>query len=336
MLAGAVMGSSIRMSGMTQFEQWLAAKAAEKKIRIVLPESQDERILRAVAEVLQAGVCDVTLLGEEETVLRHASELGLDLSGADIQPIDDRYAERLFELRKAKGITAEEARELSHNPNYYGTLMVVAGEADGMVSGAANTTAETIRPALQIIKTKPGISSVSGIFLMVLTDGTVWVFGDCAVNPNPDAAALGEIAVLSAENARRFGLDEPKVAMLSYATGESAGGPDVELTRAGLATARELDPELAVDGPMQFDAAVSADVARSKMPGSPVAGEANVFIFPNLVSGNITYKAVQRTAGAVAIGPVLQGLNMPVNDLSRGASVRDIVNTIAITAIMAQ
>ena len=336
MLAGAVRGWSIRMIFMTQFEQWLATQAGNTQTRIVLPESHDERILRAVAEVSKQQICQATLLGEEGEVRQHATDLGLDLSAVQIRRIDDSYAQRLFELRKAKRMTEAEAVTLSQNPNYFATLMVVAGEADGMVSGAANTTAETIRPALQIIKTKPGVSAVSGIFLMVLPDGTVWVFGDCAVNPNPDAQTLAEIAVVSAENAQRFGLAEPKVAMLSYATGDSAGGPDVELTTQALALAREMNPQLAIDGPIQFDAAVDPGVGEKKMPGSAVAGQANVFIFPNLVSGNITYKAVQRTSGAVAIGPVLQGLNAPVNDLSRGASVRDIVNTIAITAIMAQ
>ncbi|HMS37619.1 MAG TPA: phosphate acetyltransferase, partial [Arachnia sp.] len=245
----------------------------------------------------------------------------------------DRFAARYAELRAKKGVTLEQARERVADVSYFGTMMVLEGLADGMVSGAVNTTAHTIRPALEVIKTRPGISVVSSVFLMCLAD-RVLVFGDCAVNPNPTPEQVAEIAIASAATARQFGI-EPRVAMLSYSTGSSGAGPDVEQTIEATRLVRERAPQLAVDGPLQYDAAVDPDVARTKMPDSPVAGKATVLIFPDLQTGNNTYKAVQRSSGALAIGPVLQGLNKPVNDLSRGALVSDIINTVAITAIQA-
>ncbi|MDN6814956.1 MAG: phosphate acetyltransferase, partial [Corynebacterium variabile] len=267
-----------------------------------------------------------------------AHELGLDISGAtltDPTQGDDleRFAEEFAELRKAKGVTLDEARETMKDISYYATMMIHLGLADGMVSGAAHTTAHTIKPSFQIIKTVPEASIVSSIFLMVM-DGVLWAFGDCAVNPNPTPAQLAEIAVVSAKTAAQFGID-PKVAMLSFSTGSSGTGADVEAVAEAVTIARESAGDLGVDGPLQFDAAVVESVGQKKLPGSDVAGKATVFVFPDLNSGNITYKAVQRTADALAVGPILQGLNKPVNDLSRGATVPDIVNTVAITAIQA-
>jgi phosphate acetyltransferase len=244
------------------------------------------------------------------------------------------YAETLVELRKHKGMTLEQATDLMRNVSYFGTMMVYKGEADGMVSGAAHTTLHTIRPALQFVKTKPGFTVVSSVFFMCLDDD-VLVYGDCAVNPNPTAEQLAEIALSSAQTAQTFGI-KPKVAMLSYSSGESGIGEDVERVRQATQIARERMPDLLLDGPMQYDAAVDKGVAAKKMPGSEVAGQATVFIFPDLNTGNNTYKAVQRETGAIAIGPVLQGLKKPVNDLSRGCTVEDIINTVAITAIQAQ
>lgn len=237
------------------------------------------------------------------------------------------------EARKHKGTTVDEARETMKDISYYATMMVHQGLADGMVSGAAHTTAHTIKPSFQIIKTAPGSSVVSSIFLMVM-DGVLWAFGDCAVNPDPTPEQLAEIAAVSAQTAQQFGI-EPKVAMLSYSTGTSGAGEDVEAVAKATQIAKDNNPDLAVDGPLQFDAAVVESVGQKKMPGSDVAGKATVFVFPDLNTGNITYKAVQRTAEALAVGPILQGLNKPVNDLSRGATVPDIVNTVAITAIQA-
>ncbi|MCR2812736.1 phosphate acetyltransferase [Microbacterium sp. zg.Y1090] len=321
------------------FEYALMERARNDRRRIVLPEGDDDRVLRAAATVLARGIADVTILGEEIEVRSRALELGIDLSGAQvISPFDavlvDRFAQEYTRLRSHKGMTLERAADTVTDASYFGTLMVHLGLADGMVSGAMHTTAHTIRPAFEIIKTRPGVSVVSSVFLMALAD-RVLVYGDCAVIPDPTSEQLADIAVSSAATAAQFGI-EPRVAMLSYSTGESGKGADVEKVRAATALVRERSPQLPVEGPIQYDAAADAAVASQKMPGSDVAGRATVFVFPDLNTGNNTYKAVQRSAGAVAIGPVLQGLNKPINDLSRGALVDDIVNTIAITAIQAQ
>ncbi|WP_338667424.1 phosphate acetyltransferase [Pseudodesulfovibrio methanolicus] len=325
------------------FEYSLMDKASRNPQRIVLPEGVEERILRAADIILRRGAAEVILLGNVQTIKDNASKYGVDISGAQlIDPTDsdllDPFAEEYLELRKHKGLIAEQAWDRMADPTYFGTMMVHKGFADGMVSGSINTTAHTIRPAFEFVKTKPGSSIVSSVFLMCLKD-RVLVYGDCAVNPNPDARQLAEIALGSAETARIFGV-EPRVAMLSYSTGSSGKGEDVEKVNEATKIARELLKERGLDipleGPIQYDAAIDPDVARVKMPDSDVAGKATVFIFPDLNTGNNTYKAVQRAANAVAIGPVLQGLNKPVNDLSRGCTVPDIVNTVAITAIQAQ
>ncbi|MBD3758553.1 phosphate acetyltransferase [Microbacterium aurum] len=321
------------------FEYQLLERARTERKRIVLPEGKDDRVLKAAATVLARGIADLTILGDEAEVRGRAVELGLDLSAADVlSPFDpatvDRFAVEYAELRKHKGVTYEKAADTVTDVSYFGTMMVHLGLADGMVSGAAHTTAHTIRPAFEIIKTRPGVSVVSSVFLMALAD-RVLVYGDCAVIPDPRAEQLADIAISSAATARQFGI-EPRIAMLSYSTGESGSGEDVDKVRAATALVRERAPELLVEGPIQYDAAADAAVARTKMPESQVAGRATVFVFPDLNTGNNTYKAVQRSAGAIAMGPVLQGLNKPINDLSRGALVDDIVNTIAITAIQAQ
>ncbi|WP_370451592.1 phosphate acetyltransferase [Corynebacterium sp. 49B] len=318
------------------FEHSLLQQARAIGARIVLPEGDDDRVLQAAAQLLAAEVCELTILGDPEDISSRAAAAGLDLSRAElVNPLTtsraEDYAAEFARLREKKGVTIERAREQMKDVSYFATMMVHCGDADGMVSGAAHTTAETIRPALQIIKTTPDASVVSSVFFMVLP-GRIWAVGDCAVNLNPTAEQLGEIAAISARTARQFGLD-PKVAVLSYSTGSSGAGPDVDRAVAAVEAARGIDPELRIDGPLQFDAAVTASVAAKKAPDSPVAGAANVLIFPDLEAGNISYKAIQRTAGALAVGPVLQGLNAPVNDLSRGATVPDIVNTVAITAI---
>ncbi len=321
------------------FQADLIDKAATVRQRIVLPEPDDDRILLATDEIVRRGIADVILLGDETSVRARAGELGVDLGDSTIiSPNDptyvERYAEEFARLRAKKGVTLEQAREKVQDVSYFGTMMVHMGDADGMVSGAAHTTAHTIVPSFQIIKTKPGTSIVSSVFLMLMAD-RVYVFGDCAVNLDPSAEQLADIAISSAQTARQFGV-EPKVAMISYSTGTSGSGPDVDKVREATELVRAKAPELAVDGPLQFDASVDAAVAAKKMPGSPVAGQATVFIFPDLNTGNTTYKAVQRSSSAVAVGPVLQGLNKPVNDLSRGALVEDIVNTVALTAVQAQ
>lgn len=320
------------------FEQRLLEQAKAAGAHIVLPEGDDDRILLAAGQLLDASVVKLTILGEPEAIKTRARELGVDLTDATIinhetSPLAEEFAADFAELRKAKGITLEQARETMKDISYFATMMVHKGLADGMVSGAAHTTAHTIKPSFQIIKTVPGASVVSSIFLMVMR-GRLWAFGDCAVNPNPTAQQLGEIAVVSAKTAAQFGID-PRVAMLSYSTGSSGAGPDVDRAVEAVAAARAADPDLKVDGPLQFDAACDPGVAKKKMPDSDVAGKANVFIFPDLEAGNIGYKTAQRTGGALAVGPILQGLNKPVNDLSRGATVPDIVNTVAITAIQA-
>lgn len=321
------------------FERRLVERAAADRRHIVLPEGTDERILRATRILLDREVVDITLLGEPAAVRRRAEELGVDL--ADVPVLDpttderlERYAETYRELRAHKGINLDQARDRVTDVSYFGTMMVHLGEADGMVSGAAHTTAHTIRPAFEFIRTRPGVDVVSSVFLMCLAD-RVLVYGDCAVVPNPTSDELADIAIASAATARTFGI-EPRVAMLSYSTGASGSGTDVEKVAKATELARQRAPELVLDGPLQYDAAVDPGVAAAKAPDSPVAGRATVFVFPDLDTGNTTYKAVQRSASAIAIGPVLQGLNAPVNDLSRGCLVPDVVNTVAITAIQAQ
>ncbi|MBT1636139.1 phosphate acetyltransferase [Clavibacter michiganensis] len=321
------------------FEFGLIERARKAGKRIVLPEGTDDRVLRAAGTILSRGIADVTILGEEIEVRSRAIGLGIDIGRATVlSPFDavlrERFAEEYVKLRAHKGMVLDIARETVTDVSYFGTMMVQLGLADGMVSGAAHTTAHTIRPGFEIIKTTDGVSVVSSVFLMALAD-RVLVYGDCAVNPDPTADQLADIAISSAETAAQFGI-EPRIAMLSYSTGESGAGADVEKVRQATARVRELRPDLAVEGPIQYDAAADAAVAATKMPGSAVAGRATVFIFPDLNTGNNTYKAVQRSAGAVAIGPVLQGLRKPINDLSRGALVQDIVNTVAITAIQAE
>ena len=320
------------------FEFELIERAKTDKMRIVLAEGMEERILRATDILLRRDVAEIILLGNVEKIRTKASTLGLDISKATIidpmhAPQFDDYAATYYELRKKKGITPEQARDTMTDATYFGTMMVKKDDADGMVSGSINTTAHTIRPAFGFVKTKPGFSVVSSVFLMCLKD-RVLAFGDCAVNPNPTAQQLAEIAIASAHTAQVFGI-EPRVAMLSYSTGTSGKGADVDVVVEATRIAKEMAPDLALEGPLQYDAAIDPSVAKTKMPDSQVAGRATVFIFPDLNTGNNTYKAVQRAAGAVAIGPVLQGLNKPVNDLSRGCTVPDIVNTVAITAVQA-
>ncbi|MEV0028680.1 phosphate acetyltransferase [Nocardia sp. NPDC050793] len=321
------------------FEYQLIEQARADRKRIVLPEGDDDRILRAAGRVLQRKIADLVVLGDESAIRARAAELGVDISEAVV--LDprtsgylDEFAAEYTELRKHKGMTLERARETVADISYFGTMMVYKGIADGMVSGAAHTTAHTIRPSFEIIKTVPGVATVSSVFLMCLAD-RVLAYGDCAVVPDPTSEQLADIAISSAQTAARFGID-PKIAMLSYSTGESGSGADVDKVRVATKLVRERAPELLVEGPIQYDAAIEPTVADAKLPESEVAGRATVFVFPDLNTGNNTYKAVQRSAGAVAIGPVLQGLRKPVNDLSRGALVADIVNTVAITAIQAQ
>ncbi|SCG73445.1 phosphate acetyltransferase [Micromonospora humi] len=320
------------------FENDLIDRARAHRRRLVLPEGSEERILRAAEVLLRRGVADLTLLGRPDEIARRTRELGVDVG--DAQVVDpatsewrDEFAAAYAKLRAHRGMTQELAHDVVAQPNYFGTMMVQAGRADGMVSGATHTTAATIRPAFEIIRTVPGVSVASSVFFMLLAD-RVLVYGDCAVNPDPDAAQLADIAISSADTAARFGI-EPRVAMLSYSTGSSGAGADVEKVAAATELVRKRRPELLVEGPIQYDAAIDPQVAATKLPDSAVAGRATVFIFPDLNTGNNTYKAVQRSAGAVAVGPVMQGLRRPVNDLSRGATVPDIVNTVAITAIQA-
>ncbi len=317
----------------------LTLQARSDRKHIVLPEGDDDRILRSAGRVLQRRVADLTILGDEAQIRQRSGELGVDLT--DVTVIDprtsqlrDEFANQYAELRKAKGVTVEQARETMRDTTYFGTMMVHSGMVDGMVSGAAHTTAHTVRPAFEIIKTAPDVSTVSSIFLMCLPD-RVLAYGDCAIIPNPTPEQLADIAISSARTAAQFGI-EPRVAMLSYSTGDSGSGADVDKVRTATQLVRERNPDLPVEGPIQYDAAIEPSVAATKLHDSPVAGRATVLIFPDLNTGNNTYKAVQRSAGALAIGPVLQGLRKPVNDLSRGALVEDIVNTVAITAIQAQ
>lgn len=321
------------------FEHRLLDAAIADRRHIVLPEGEDERVLRAADVLLRRGVADLTVLGDPIQVNARAASLGVDLSRARLlSPTDpelaERFAREYFERRRHRGVELEEARTTVTDVSYFGTMMVLLGLADGMVSGASHTTAHTIRPALEVVRTSPGVSVVSSVFFMCLPD-QVLVYADCAVNPDPTAEQLADIAVSSAATAAAFGV-EPRVAMLSYSTGASGAGSDVDKVVRATALVRERAPGLPVEGPIQYDAAIDVAVARTKLPESKVAGRATVFVFPDLNTGNNTYKAVQRSAGAVAVGPVLQGLRRPVNDLSRGATVRDIVNTVAITAIQAQ
>ncbi|MFD4533134.1 phosphate acetyltransferase [Kitasatospora sp. NPDC058397] len=340
-------GRSERVTPM-MFEHELLERARASRRHVVLPEGTEERVLRAAEILLRRNICDLTLLGEADAVRRKAAGLGIDLPqeqpGGDraqvrivdptTSPLRRQFAELYARLRAHKGMTVELALDVVTDVSYFGTLMVQEGIADGMVSGAVHSTAATIRPAFEVIKTSPGAAIVSSVFFMCLAD-KVLVYGDCAVNPDPDAQQLADIAIQSAATAAQFGV-EPRVAMLSYSTGTSGSGADVDKVRKATELVRELRPDILVEGPIQYDAAVDAHVAATKLPGSAVAGRATVLIFPDLNTGNNTYKAVQRSAGAVAVGPVLQGLRKPVNDLSRGALVQDIVNTVAITAIQAQ
>ena len=327
------------------FSADLLSRARALKRVVVLPESDDERVLKAASKVLEIDGAKIILLGKKDEILARGGSL--ELSKAQFIDIStseyfDDFANTLFELRKAKGMSKDEAKELISRPEYFGTMLVYKGIAHAMVSGAKTTTADTIRPALQFVKMKDGISTVSGAFVMVLGGASekdeneknerVWFFADCAITPRPSTEQLAGIALSTANTAKSFGY-EPKVAFLSYSTGDSAKGEMIDFVKEALEIAQKAAPDIAMDGPMQFDAAVDSKVAKSKIPNSKVAGQANVFIFPDLNCGNITYKAVQRSANALAIGPILQGLKKPVNDLSRGCSVDDIVNTVLISAV---
>lgn len=321
------------------FEYELLRRARADQRHIVLPEGEEERILRAAEILALRGVARLTLLGDAEKIRQKIQVLGLQLDTVELidpqhSELRSSFADTYHRLRQHKGISEQMAFDAMADVSYFGTMMVQHGHADGMVSGAVHTTQHTIRPAFEIIKTRPGIAIVSSVFLMCLED-RVLVYGDCAVNPDPNAEQLASIAISSADTAQLFGI-EPRIAMLSYSTGESGIGEAVDEVREATRLARSLRPDLKIEGPIQYDAAVDAGVARTKLPDSEVAGNATVFIFPDLNTGNNTYKAVQRSSGAVAIGPVLQGLNKPVNDLSRGCTVTDIVNTVAITAVQSQ
>lgn len=330
--------SSDRLTPM-MFEHKLLEQARSDKRRVVLPEGTEERVLHAAEVLLRRGVCDLTLLGPVDQIRKKAADLGIDLGATQLidpatSQLRDRFAEKYAELRAHRGVSIELAYDVVADVNYFGTLMVQEGLADGMVSGSVHSTAATIRPAFEIIKTKPDTKIVSSVFFMCLAD-KVLVYGDCAVNPDPNAEQLCDIAIQSAATAQQFGV-EPRIAMLSYSTGTSGTGADVDKVREATELVRLRRGDLRIEGPIQYDAAVEPSVAATKMPDSDVAGQASVLIFPDLNTGNNTYKAVQRSAGAIAVGPVLQGLRKPVNDLSRGALVQDIVNTVAITAIQAQ
>ena len=320
-----------------KFCDFLTNKAREANKRIVLPEGNEPRTVQAANICAEKGIATPVLLGKKDEIEQVAQSLGLTLN-SKIEIIDpdlvrDNYVDRLVELRKSKGLTPEDAKKLLADDVYLGTMMIERNEVDGLVSGAVHTTANTIRPALQVIKTAPGQSIVSSVFFMLMPD-QVLVYGDCAINPKPTSEELAQIAIQSADSAKAFGID-PKVAMISYSTGTSGKGEDVDKVRDAAKLAQEKRADLLIDGPLQYDAAIVPEVAAQKAPDSKVAGQANVFIFPDLSCGNCTYKAVQRSAGVISIGPMLQGLKRPVNDLSRGALVEDIVYTIAITAIQA-
>lgn len=338
-LATAVLATDSQVRTPLAFVDELTRLARASKKTIVLPESSDDRILQSAAICLERGTANIILLGEKDAIEARCKELGISVEGAQIiSPNDpelvEKFAQEYAVLRAKKGVTLEQARETLKDLSYFGTMMIHFGMADGMVSGAVNTTANTIKPSFEFIKTKPGAKVVSSSFLMCMPD-RVLVMGDSAVNPNPTPEQLADIAIGCAETAARFGID-PRVAMLSYSTAGSGKGPDVDAVIEATKIAQELRPDLKIEGPIQFDAAMDPTVGKKKMPGSEVAGQATVYIFPDLNTGNNTYKAIQRTSGALAIGPILQGLNKPVNDLSRGALVDDIVNTVAITAIQAQ
>lgn len=324
----------------SMFQYKLLQKARAHKKHIVLPEGDDERIIRAAARLQLLDIVDLTLLGDKRTIQLKCDQIGIqiDLDKINVLNPEDsihnkEFANTLFNARKHKGMTETTAMDLTRDVSYYGTLMILNGLADGMVSGAVHTTMHTIKPALQLIKTKPNVSVVSSVFFMCLSD-RVSVMGDCAVNPNPNAEQLSEIAISSALSAKAFGI-EAKVAMLSYSSGSSGKGEEVEKVRKATELAKAKNPNLKIEGPIQYDAAVDTSVAKTKMPNSDVAGQASVLIFPDLNTGNNTYKAIQRETGALAIGPMLQGLNKPVNDLSRGCTVDDIFNTVLLTAIQA-
>ncbi len=323
------------------FQYQLVKRAKSKRKHIVLPEGDDDRILTAAAQLMQKDVVDLTILGKADEIKAAVKRMNLSFNLDSVTIIDPAtselyrgFVDTLVELRKSKNLSQEMAEDLMTDVSYFGTMMVYKGLADGMVSGAAHTTQHTIRPALQFVKTKPNVSTVSSVFFMCLPD-RVSVFGDCAVNPNPTSEQLAEIAISSAESSLMFGI-EPKIAMLSYSSGTSGQGEEVEKVRKATEIVKQLRPDLKVEGPIQYDAAVDPTVGKQKMPNSEVAGQASVLIFPDLNTGNNTYKAVQRETGALAIGPMLQGLNKPVNDLSRGCTVDDIFNTVIITAIQAQ
>lgn len=322
------------------FQYNMLQKAKENRKHIVLPEGTDERVIRAASRLQLLDIVDLTLLGDKSSIEMKCNQIGLQIDLDKIHILNpqnsvhnERFTQKLLELRKHKGMTETIAKDLVTDVSYYGTLMILNGLADGMVSGAVNTTQHTIKPALQLIKTKPGVSVVSSVFFMCLAD-RVSVMGDCAVNPNPDAAQLAEIALSSAQSAEAFGI-EAKIAMLSYSSGNSGKGEEVEKVRKATELVMAKNPALQIEGPIQYDAAVDKNVARTKLPSSKVAGQASVLIFPDLNTGNNTYKAIQRETGALAIGPMLQGLNKPVNDLSRGCTVEDIFNTVLLTAIQA-
>lgn len=306
-----------------------------------MPEGYDDRIIIAASRLLDMDVVDISIIGDKKHIENKVAELGIPFDFSKVNIINPKeselyedYANTYYELRKAKNVSITMARDLMEDVSYFGTMMVYKGHADGMVSGAAHTTQHTILPALQFIKTKPNSSVVSSVFFMCLED-RVSVFGDCAINPNPTAEQLAEIAISSAESSSAFGI-EPKIAMLSYSSGSSGKGDEVDKVRTATEIVKQKRPDLKIEGPIQYDAAVDRAVGKSKMPDSEVAGQASVLIFPDLNTGNNTYKAVQRETGALAIGPMLQGLNKPVNDLSRGCTVDDIINTVVITAIQAQ
>jgi phosphate acetyltransferase len=334
---------SFRPSAVTprMFQYQIVKRAKEHKKHIVLPEGDDDRILQAADALIAQNVVDLTILGNKENILAAHKRLNLSLDIEKVKIVDpatsasyDDYVNTLYELRKEKNVTLGMARDLMLDVSYFGTMMVYKGEADGMVSGAAHTTQHTIRPALQFVRTKPGVSTVSSVFFMCLPN-RVSIFGDCAVNPNPTSEQLADIAISSADTSMMFNI-EPKIAMLSYSSGTSGAGADVDKVRKATELVRQRRPDLKVEGPIQYDAAVDPSVGKKKIPNSEVAGQASVLIFPDLNTGNNTYKAVQRETGALAIGPMLQGLNKPVNDLSRGCTVDDVFNTVVITAIQAQ
>lgn len=333
--------NSVKTENLTprMFQYNLLSNAKKMQKHIVLPEGNDDRVLTAAAQIAEDKVAKITILGDIDKIKTRIVQLGLNWDEQRISIIDphnsplyEEYANTLYELRKSKGLELASAEDLMLDASYFGTMMVYKGHADGMVSGAAHTTAHTIKPALQFVKTKPGFKTVSSVFFMLLDD-RVLVYGDCAIVPNPTPEQLAEIAITSADSAKTFGIEIPKVAMLSYSSGSSGSGEEVEKVRTATEIVKSLRPDILVEGPIQYDAAVDPAVGKSKMPNSLVAGQANVLIFPDLNTGNNTYKAVQRETGAVAIGPMLQGLNKPINDLSRGATIEDIYNTVIITAI---